>query len=134
MVLSFKKEELLAALAATRPALTKLDKAAAAKHKKEEAAYFKEWKAALKQASSWKYDEAKKHSFSLQKRNGSSWYGRGPTCPRSLVSTLDSQIAQVTTSKQTRYRIQDSGWTKALYQTLTVTLPKSKDACEEAAA
>ena len=129
MVMSFKKAELLEALEAQRKPLAKIDKVAIAKHKKDEAAYFKEWKAALKRAASWDYAEAKKYGFNLRSAKGDSWWGRGPTCPQSLVATLDARIAQVTASKQTRYRVQDAGWTKGLYTILTVTMPKPTAVC-----
>jgi hypothetical protein len=132
--LTYTKEALLEKLASLRPAAEKRDKAAIAKHKKEEAAYLKRFHAACREALKWDYETAKSSGFNARVTESNDYGGKNsvsaPRCPSEETNTLERLISLVNYSHQQRFMVTARGKFSEIYDLLTADIVAEKDVCE----
>ena len=139
------KASLLAALEARRAWAIDYDKFNTAKHKADEEAALKAWRASIRESLSacrefaaamlkLSYAEAKAIDADTRRYGNSPQWKRPnglstPRCPSSVVRQLDAVIADITASSQARYKIREHGEYSTVYYMLTHDYKAKADIC-----
>lgn len=113
--LRFTKEQLLNALEARRPWAEKYDADRLAEHQKAEKAFLAEFKAACREAAKWDYATAKEHRFEPFGKK----HWDHPTCPRSMVASLDEHLNIIRATGQKSFMVSPRGEWSRLHHLLT---------------
>lgn len=104
VALNFTKEELIARLRAVLPIAKERDKKAVAEHRAAERAYLDGWRDRLRECLKWGYKTAKESYFNI---GGDFGRWGAPSCPEPLVEKIESAIAMVEMSNQSKYTLRD---------------------------
>ena len=137
--LKFKsKAELLAAIEALRPRAREHDAAAKIKHAKDEKAYLKAWKAAVREALKWDYATAKRHGFKISVTDpgvGEDYFGvrHAPACPTMREHRVDEALSIVGHMAEFTRPIevhQLSSKYRRLWGVLTMNTPEKPEVCQ----
>lgn len=130
---NMKREDLLVRLAEMLPEAEKRDKATVAKHKRDEAEYLKQFRAACREALRWDYETAKARYFKAMVVRPTSYGGfdqvQSPHCPKATAETIRRYIREVEMSTTTRFVINEGGKYGRLYNLLTSQIPQEKAVC-----
>ena len=103
VAIQMTKEEVLARLREQLAIAKAHDKVVAAKHKEDEKAWFKNFKEALKMASTWDYSKARSH---IRYRGEVSLpIGQAPECPMSQTVAIQRAIDRVSMSNLKVYKM-----------------------------
>jgi hypothetical protein len=129
ITLTYSRSELLARLSDVREAAVKRDEKELAKHEKAEAAFFKRFQKALKEAQDWDYEAAKANLFEVAVKNDRGWSDHGPTCPRSEASVVDRMVGLISKTSQERFSISPDGKWRDVYNVLTADVPDTDGLC-----
>lgn len=122
--LTFKRDDLIAALEARRAWAERTDKERLAAHKQAEKEYLRAFKAAVKDAAKkvagWTYEEAKAAGFDPRPKatwRRGNWVDMDkPSCPASRVAKLDRELVYLRASRQQTFRISSNGqWSTVLF-------------------
>lgn len=122
--LTFTKDELLAELRRQLPAARQHDRHAAAEHKVAEREYLERFRERCREAAKWDYRTAASEYFSLRTDRGSA-----PSCPEPRVKRIESAIAMVEKSNQSKYTLTSDGNGRSLYPLVTFDVPTVESIC-----
>lgn len=117
VALNFTKEELIARLRAVLPIAKERDKKAVAEHRAAERAYLDGWRDRLRECLKWGYKTAKESYFNI---GGDFGRWGAPSCPEPLVEKIESAIAMVEMSNQSKYTLNHDGRNQNLYRLVTL--------------
>lgn len=131
--LNFTKADLLAELRSKLADAKRSDREALKAHREAEKAYLEAFRSACRQASRWSYETAKENDFQLDKimpqEAGYTWRRSAPACPIPLAEKIESAIAMVEMSNQTKYTLDHNGRGASLYALVTADVPRFGKAC-----
>jgi len=130
---NFKKQDLLSKLNSLLPGADKYDAAVLKEHRKAEEEYLRKFRAAVRAASKWTYEEAKQKFFRVGVEEKNRWggfdYASAPGCPVSRKDKILSAIRQIEIAPQERFTITHNGKYSYIYAILTIDVPRSKAMC-----
>lgn len=113
--LRFNRDELIESLEARRSWAERLDAKQKLEHHKAERAYLASFRAACREAAKWDYQTAKLNRFEVFRDH---WGSRQhqPSCPSSVVASLDRYLNQIRASRQKSFLVSESGnWSPVHY-------------------